>query len=160
MIRLLGTIFLVTFLGVAACSSSGGGNGECKDIASSLTTGGDGIPEVSGEVVTTTSCIQIIDFEVGEGESVQPGEIISISYTGYLEDGTIFGTTTDRGEPIAFSLDRVFQGWQEGIPGMKVDGKRRLIIPAELNPGTLGFGLSAPPDVTLIFDIELLEIAR
>ncbi|MCH8950311.1 MAG: FKBP-type peptidyl-prolyl cis-trans isomerase [Chloroflexi bacterium] len=118
------------------------------------------MPAVEGEVTTTASCLQIIDFEVGEGDAVQPGGIVSVHFTGYLEDGTIFDTSRERGQPIAFSLDRVMQGWQEGVQGMQVGGMRRLIVPAELATGTFGFGPSAPPDATLIFDIELLEIAR
>ncbi len=158
MIRLLGPLFLVIAVGLAACSS--GGDGGCKDIASSLTTGGDGIPEVEGEVTTTASCLQIIDIQLGEGDAVQPEGIVSVDYNGYLEDGTIFATTHERGQPIAFALTRVMQGWQEGIQGMQVGGKRRLIVPAELAAGTFGFGPTAPPDVTVIFDIELLEIVR
>ncbi len=91
---------------------------------------------------------------------MQPGGIVSVHFTGYLEDGTTFDTSRERGQPIAFSLDRVMQGWQEGVQGMQVGGMRRLIVPAELATGTFGFGPSAPPDATLIFDIELLEIAR
>ena len=157
MIRLLSPLVLLTIFVLAACS---GGNGGCKDIASSLTTGGDGIPNAEGEVTTTASCLQIIDIEVGEGDAVQPGEIVSVHFTGYLEDGTIFDTSHERGQPIAFSLDRVMEGWREGIPGMQVGGERRLIVPAELATGTFGFGPFAPQDATLIFDIELLEIVR
>ena len=121
--------------------------------------GEDGIPEVEGEVTTTASCLQIIDVEVGEGDAVQPGERVSVHYTGYLEDGTVFDDSVQRGEPIAFSLERVIQGWQEGIPGMQVGGKRRLIIPPELAYGENPPG-GIPPNATLIFDVELLELIR
>ena len=155
MIRSLGTLVLLTTFVLAAC-----GGGGCKDIAGSLKTGGDGIPEVAGVVVTTASCLQIIDVKVGEGDAVQAGERVAVHYTGYLEDGTIFDDSVQRGEPVAFALDRVMQGWQEGIQGMQVDGKRRLFIPSELASGTFFFGSSAPPDVTVIYDIELLELIR
>ena len=158
MIRLLSTLFLAIAVGIAACSSDNGGG--CKDIGSSIVYGEDGIPEVQGEVTTTASCLQIIEVEIGEGDAVQAGERVSIHYTGYLEDGTIFGTSREREEPIAFSLDRVMEGWREGIPGMQVGGERRLIVPAELASGSFGFGPFAPQDATLIFDIELLEIVR
>ena len=155
MTRSLGTLVLLATFVLVACSGSG-----CKDIASALATGGDGIPAVEGKVTTTASCLQIIDVEIGEGDAVQPGQRVSVDYTGYLEDGTVFGTSRERGEPIAFSLDRVNQGWQEGIPGMQIGGIRRLIVPAELASGTFAFGPSVPPNATLIFDIELLELIR
>ena len=161
MIRLLGPLILVIAVGVAACGDGDSGDSNpCSDTGGSTVTIDDGIPEVEGEVTTTASGLQIIDIEVGEGDTVQPGEIVSVDFTGYLEDGTIFDTSRERGQPIAFSLDRVMQGWQEGVQGMQVGGMRRLIVPAELATGTCGFGPSAPPDATLIFDIELLEIAR
>ncbi len=161
MIKLLGTLFLVIAVGLAACSSGNGDNGGgCTDIGGSIVYGEDGIPEVEGEVTTTPSCLQIIDVEVGEGDAAQAGERVSVHYTGYLEDGTIFDDSVQRGEPIAFSLERVIQGWQEGIPGMQIGGKRRLIIPPEL-----AYGDSPPPGVipanaTLIFDVQLLELIR
>ena len=158
MIRLLSTLFLAIAVGLAACSSDNGGG--CKDIGGSIVYGEDGIPEVQGEVTTTASCLQIIEVEIGEGDAAQAGERVSIHYTGYLADGTIFGTSRERGEPIAFSLDRVNQGWQEGIPGMQVGGMRRLIVPAKLASGTFAFGPSVPPNATLIFDVQLLELIR
>ena len=121
--------------------------------------GEDGIPEVEGEVVTTASGLQIIDVEVGEGDAAEPGQRVSVHYTGYLEDGTIFDDSVQRGEPIAFSLERVIQGWQEGIPGMQVGGKRRLIIPPELAYGENPPG-DIPANATLIFDVQLLELIR
>lgn len=159
MIRLLGTLFLVIAVGLAACSSGDNGGG-CEDIGGSIVFGEDGVPEVEGEVTTTASCLQIIDIEVGEGDAVQPGQRVSVDYTGYLEDGTVFDSSVARGQPIAFSLERVIQGWQEGIPGMQVGGKRRLIIPPELAYGEQGSGASVPPNATLIFDVQLLELIR
>ncbi len=123
-------------------------------------TGEDGVPEVEGEVTTTASCLQIIDVQVGEGDAVQQEERVSVHYTGYLEDGTVFDSSVERGQPISFSLNQVIRGWQEGIPGMQVGGQRRLIIPPELAYGNQGSGTSVPPNATLIFDVELLALVR
>ena len=121
----------------------------------------DGIPEVEGEVTTTASGLQIIDVQVGDGDAAQPEDRVSVHYTGYLEDGTVFDSSVERGQPIEFPLTGVIQGWQEGIPGMQVGGQRRLIIPPELAYGESPPGGSGiPPNATLIFDVELLELVR
>ena len=158
MIRLLSMLFLVVAIGLAACSSGDDGR-DCEDIGRFFVYGDDGVPEVEGEVTTTASCLQIIDVEIGEGDAVQPGERVSVHYTGYLEDGRIVDDTVQRGEPIAFLLDRRIQGFQEGIPGMQVGGKRRLIIPSELAYGE-NPPAGVPPNATVIFDVQLLELIR
>ena len=121
----------------------------------------DGVPQVEGEATPTASGLQIIDVQVGEGDAVQPGGTVSVHYTGYLEDGTVFDSSVERGQPIEFPLTGVIQGWQEGIPGMQVGGQRRLIIPPELaygaNPPP---GSGIPPNATLIFDVELLQLIK
>ena len=101
------------------------------------------------------------DEVVGDGEEVQPGDTVTIHYTGALNsDGSIFDSSVDRGEPATFPLDNLIPGWQEGIPGMKVGGKRRLFIPSELGYGSAGSGANIPPNADLIFDIELFETTR
>ena len=122
-------------------------------------TSEDGIPEVEGEATTTASGLQIIDVQVGEGDTVQAEETVSVHYTGYLEDGTVFDSSVARGQPIEFPLTGVIQGWQEGIPGMQVGGKRRLIIPPELAYGE-NPPAGIPPNATLIFDVELLALVK
>jgi hypothetical protein len=100
------------------------------------------------------------DIIVGEGEEVQPGDTITINYTGALaSDGTIFDSSVGR-EPATFPLDNLIVGWQEGIPGMKVGGERRLYIPAEKGYGEAGSGSSIPPNSDLIFDIQLINTTR
>ena len=121
------------------------------------TPGAGGPPPVEGQPTVTDSGLQIIDIEVGTGEAVQAGGTILGHYTGWLEDGTQFATSVGS-EPVEFSLTGVIQGWQEGIPGMKVGGKRRLIIPSELAYGETGRPPVIPPNATLTFDVELLEI--
>ncbi len=98
------------------------------------------------------------DEVVGDGAEVQPGDTVTIHYTGALNsDGSIFDSSVSRGEPATFPLDNLIAGWQEGIPGMKVGGKRRLFIPAELGYGEAGSGSNIPPNSDLIFDIELFD---
>ena len=91
----------------------------------------------------------------GTGDVVLAGQTVTIHYTGALaSDGTVFDSSVG-GEPAQFPLDNLIQGWQEGIPGMKVGGKRRLFIPASLGYGEAGSGASIPPNSDLVFDIEL-----
>jgi len=95
------------------------------------------------------------DEVIGDGAEVQPGATVTIHYTGALAaDGSIFDSSVG-GEPATFPLDNLIPGWQEGIPGMKVGGKRRLFIPAAQGYGEAGSGASIPPNSDLIFDIEL-----
>lgn len=120
-----------------------------------------GPPPVSGEAIVTESGLQIIDVEVGSGDEVQPGQTAVVHYTGWLADGTKFDSSLDRGEPFAFPVGagRVIRGWDEGVVGMKVGGKRRLIIPPELAYGSRGVPQAGiPPDAQLTFDVELLEV--
>lgn len=108
--------------------------------------------------VSSVSELQIIDLVTGSGETVQPGATVTAHYTGALaSDGTIFESSHDFGEPIPFSLDGVIKGWTDGVPGMKVGGKRRLVIPA-----TLAYGeqqqSGIPANSDLVFDIELVSV--
>ncbi|HEX8088609.1 MAG TPA: FKBP-type peptidyl-prolyl cis-trans isomerase [Blastocatellia bacterium] len=110
--------------------------------------------------VTTASGLKYIDEVVGAGESPQPGQMVTVHYTGTLEDGTKFDSSRDRGEPFTFQIGvgRVIRGWDEGVMSMKVGGKRRLIIPAALGYGARGAGNAIPPNATLIFEVELLGV--
>lgn len=103
--------------------------------------------------------LQIIDTVEGTGETVPEGATITAHYTGALcVDGTIFQSSHDFGEPITFPLDRVIAGWTEGVPGMKVGGTRRLIIPSEKAYGSVRAAANIPPNSDLVFDIELVAI--
>lgn len=103
--------------------------------------------------------LQKTDLTVGTGEEVKPGAQVTVHYTGALaKDGTIFQSSKDTGEPISFSLDGVIKGWTEGVPGMKVGGTRRLLIPSDQAYGASGSGSSIPPNSDLVFDIELISV--
>jgi FKBP-type peptidyl-prolyl cis-trans isomerase FkpA len=111
---------------------------------------------------TTDTGLRYTDLETGSGETVTGrGQTIIVHYTGWLEDGTKFDSSRDRNEPFSFPLECnfVIPGWDEGVKGMQVGGKRRLVIPPELGYGARGAGGVIPPNATLVFEIELLEIS-
>ena len=115
---------------------------------------------------TEGAAVQIIDHEIGEGDEAVPGCTVEVHYTGWLyvngERGEKFDSSVDRGEPFPFGLGvgQVIRGWDEGVAGMKVGGRRELIIPPEMGYGAAGAGGVIPPDATLNFEIELLQILR
>src|SRR6202163_2606214 len=117
-----------------------------------------------GKPMTTPSGLQITDSKIGTGATPAPGQICVMHYTGWLyQDGVKgkkFDSSLDRGQPFEFSIgkQRVIAGWYEGVATMKVGGKRTLIIPHELAYGARGAGGVIPPNATLIFDVELLDV--
>lgn len=104
--------------------------------------------------------LRIIDVVEGDGEPAPEGATITAHYTGALcADGTIFQSSHDFGKPITFGLDQVIKGWTVGVPGMKVGGTRRLIIPSDMAYGSVRAAANIPPNSDLVFDIELVALA-
>ena len=111
------------------------------------------------EPIDNVTELQIIDIEPGTGAEVQPGAKITAHYTGALcKNGIIFQSSHDFGDPVTFGLDQVIRGWTEGVPGMKVGGMRRLVIPSEMAYGSVRAASNIPPNSDLVFDIELVDI--
>ncbi|MCC6765195.1 MAG: FKBP-type peptidyl-prolyl cis-trans isomerase [Deltaproteobacteria bacterium] len=109
---------------------------------------------------TTPSGLQYVDLEAGTGASPQKGQTAVVHYTGWLVDGKKFDSSKDRGQPFSFAVGRgqVIKGWDEGVATMKVGGTRKLVIPPDLAYGARGAGGVIPPNATLTFEVELLEI--
>lgn len=120
----------------------------------------EGTPLQNFNPVATVSELQIIDVQEGTGDVVQPGATITAHYTGALaKDGTIFQSSHDFGDPVTFGLNQVIAGWTEGVPGMKVGGIRRLVIPAAKAYGAQSPAANIPANSDLVFDIELVAIS-
>lgn len=123
------------------------------------TTKSEGTKLTNFEPQTQVTELQIIDTVQGSGDPVPAGATITAHYTGALvADGTIFQSSHDFGQPITFPLNGVIEGWQKGVPGMKVGGTRRLIIPAAQAYGSASPSPNIPANSDLVFDIELTEI--
>ena len=112
------------------------------------------------EEVTTTSGLKYTDEVVGTGPSPQPGQNVTVHYTGTFPDGRKFDSSRDRGTPFSFVIGRgqVIKGWDEGVADMKVGGRRILTVPSHLGYGARGAGGVIPPNATLVFDVELLGV--
>jgi peptidylprolyl isomerase len=114
------------------------------------------------KAVTTASGLRYIDVVIGKGASPLVGKQVKVHYTGTLENGKKFDSSVDRKEPFSFliGVGQVIPGWDEGVMTMKIGGKRKLIIPAKLGYGVKGAGGVIPPNATLLFDVELLDVSR
>ena len=116
--------------------------------------------KTEGPGVKTASGLQYWDLEKGTGPAAKRGDKVTVHYTGWLTDGKKFDSSLDRNEPFVFILGagQVIPGWDQGVAGMQVGGKRQLRIPPQLGYGSRGAGNVIPPNATLIFDVQLLRI--
>lgn len=140
------SVFLVT----AGCGGKSGGANSSAPV------------KTSGSPTTTADGLQCWDVMVGGGATALPGSRVKVHYSGFLTTGEKFDSSRDRGQPFEFSLGagEVIKGWDEGIIGMKVGGQRQLRIPPGLAYGSSGAGGVIPPNATLIFDVELLDVSK
>lgn len=133
-------------------------------LSNAVSTANSAMAQTAGKIITTSSGLQMMDIKIGTGASCRPGQTCVMHYTGWLYKngvkGQKFDSSVDRSEPFKFILGQhqVISGWDEGVATMKVGGKRTLIIPPELGYGARGAGGVIPPNATLIFDIELLNV--
>lgn len=120
----------------------------------------DKYDNASGNEITTSSGLAYVDEVVGTGEVAVAGKTVTVHYTGWLENGKTFDSSVGRGQPFSFHLGvgQVIKGWDEGVQGMKVGGKRKLTIPPNLGYGARGAGGVIPPHATLTFAVELLGV--
>ncbi len=115
--------------------------------------------EVTGTLVTTGSGLRYWDASIGTGAEAKAGMTVSVHYVGRLESGEVFDQSYSRGAPIVFRLGagQVIKGWEQGIEGMKVGGRRKLVIPSPLAYGDAGYGGLIPPKATLVFQVTLTD---
>jgi len=153
--RLHRLITAVTAAGLIACGGSADRNGSPGKSGFSALLGVD-----TAAMTKTPSGLRYQEVTPGQGKVATPGRTVSVHYTGWLPNGEKFDSSRDRNEPFSFRLGagEVIAGWDEGVAGMKVGGRRKLVIPPELAYGTAGAPPDIPPGATLVFDVELLDV--
>jgi len=158
--QLLVSLLNVSLIIVAASACTKKQETVPTDAAAPTTTEG----QTAAAVTTDTSVteLKIEDLKEGSGAEAKAGTTVSVHYTGTLLNGTKFDSSVDRGEPFKFPLGggRVIQGWDKGLVGMKVGGKRKLTIPSAMAYGEAGAPPVIPPNSALVFEVELLEVSQ
>ena len=152
MYRLLGTLALA---GLFACGGGAEHKSDHKPAGFNPALGVD-----TTAMTKTPSGLRYQDLEKGQGAVASAGRNVSVHYTGWLPNGEKFDSSRDRNQPFGFTLGagQVIAGWDEGVAGMKVGGRRKLVIPPDLGYGTAGAPPDIPPGATLVFDVELLDV--
>ncbi len=147
---------LIALVALATCSPESDDSATTETPATTPEPVAEDTPAAADDVTE----LQIEDVVVGTGDEAVKGTTVTVHYTGWLTDGTKFDSSVDSGQPFEFPLGAgyVIPGWDEGVAGMKVGGKRTLTIPPEMGYGAAGAGGVIPPNATLIFDVELLAV--
>ena len=150
--RLIVLLLLLVAIAIPACTQK-----ESKTASEKK-----GEPAAAANTVKTPSGLAYVDLVPGSGASPVSGKQVKVHYTGWLENGTKFDSSVDRSEPFVFPIGagQVIPGWDEGVMTMKVGGKRKLIVPPQLGYGAAGAGGVIPPNATLIFEVELLDVQK
>ena len=173
--RLVPWAAAVACLAIAGCRSSGttqqttsttsrASRGAASASATSPAQTSPTVPAggaAEGEERTLPGGLKVLDLKVGDGKMAEKGMTVRVHYTGWLADGTKFDSSRDRGEPLPFQIGAdppmVIRGWDEGVAGMRVGGKRKLTIPPDMAYGEAGFRDVIPPNATLVFEVELVD---
>ena len=147
------TTGIAILLGLAACGPRGDRAATASGFSADL-----GIDTTA--LTKTESGLRYVDVSKGQGEEASAGRTVTVHYTGWLPNGKKFDSSRDRNEPFSFTIgtQQVIAGWDEGVAGMRVGGRRKLVIPAELGYGANGAPPDIPPNSTLVFDVELLDV--
>lgn len=151
-------LLLLAAIAIPACSQK-----EEKPVAEkSVETQAPAPAQAPVGAVTTASGLSYTDLVKGTGAAPTSGKSVTVHYTGVLVNGTKFDSSVDRGQPFVFRIGagEVIPGWDEGVISMKVGGKRKLVIPPQLGYGSAGAGGVIPPNATLIFEVELLDVEK
>ena len=157
-LRGLAALMLLAAFGCAHNSGSKSSSTSSTSTTAKATT--TTTAPAAGSVQVLSGGVRAEDLKVGDGALAETGTNVSVHYTGWLTDGTKFDSSVDRGEPFKFRLGagQVIRGWDEGVKGMRVGGKRKLTIPPDMGYGAAGAGGVIPPNATLVFDVELLDV--
>lgn len=156
--KLLVLLLITTGIAIPACTQKENKSTMVPEQKTAPSTPQTAAP--AGPYIKTASGLSFLDLKQGTGTSPTAGKQVKVHYTGTLENGTKFDSSLDRGEPFIFTIGvgQVIPGWDEGVMSMKVGGKRKLIVPPQLGYGAHGAGGVIPPNATLIFEVELLDV--